>query len=228
MPSLDVTLVIDRPDAAAELCAGLRRQGCRVETVVRDRIPPANLAASPSSLVVVNIEPRAAGALAWCRDVRAARPDSRICALFEEADETAQVVALETGADTVLVRPFSERLLLAHLHALARGRPRRPGRHDSGALVVDEGARSAKLAGRALDLTDTEFDLLQLLAGRPGQVVDRETIKREIRGLPFDSRDRSIDLCVVRLRRKLGDDAQSPRYIKSVRGQGYLLIAPTS
>lgn len=228
MPRLDVTLVIDRPEAGAGLCADLRRRGCDVATVIRDRTSPAQLAVSPASLVLVNIEPRAAGALAWCRDVRAARPDSRICAIFEEADETAQVVALETGADTVLVRPFSERLLMAHLQALARGRSRRADRQGPNGLVVDEGSRSATLAGKALDLTDTEFDLLLLLAGRQGQVVDRETIKREIRGLPFDSRDRSIDLCVVRLRRKLGDDAQSPRFIKSVRGQGYLLIAPTS
>ncbi len=92
-----------------------------------------------------------------------------------------------------------------------------------GALVVDPGRRLASLDGGELELTTAEFDLLWLLARHVGETMEREAIYRELRGIAWAGMDRSIDLRVLRLRKKLGDDAAHPRFIKSVRGVGYLL-----
>jgi DNA-binding response OmpR family regulator len=95
-------------------------------------------------------------------------------------------------------------------------------------LQVDAGTRAATLDGRDLHLTDAEFDLLQFLAFNAGRLVTREELSRHLRGLPYDGLDRSVDLRVVRLRQKLGDDARRPRFIRSVRGEGYLLLLKSS
>jgi DNA-binding response OmpR family regulator len=93
-------------------------------------------------------------------------------------------------------------------------------------LQVDAGERTATLNGRDLALTDAEFDLLAILLLHAGRLVTRDELSLRLRGLPYDGRDRTIDLRVVRLRQKLGDDARRPRFIRSVRGEGYLLRLP--
>ncbi len=95
-----------------------------------------------------------------------------------------------------------------------------------GTLCVDGATRSATLAGVPVPLTSAEFDVLWSLACRAGRVTAREALYREVRGRDWDGQDRSVDLRISRLRRKLGDDARRPRWIKSVRGRGYLLSAP--
>ena len=90
-----------------------------------------------------------------------------------------------------------------------------------GALFIDRIGRDVKLAGRPIDLTPAEFDLLWLLAVNAGRVLPRNEILRDLRGLDYDGFDRSIDTRVSRLRRKLGDDANSV-HIKTVRPHGYL------
>ncbi len=94
-----------------------------------------------------------------------------------------------------------------------------------GRLEIRPASRTASLDDRLLDLTTAEFDLLLFLAARAGTVVTREEIYRELRGVPYDGLDRSMDVRVTRLRRKLGDDAKQPHIIKTVRGAGYLLVA---
>jgi DNA-binding response OmpR family regulator len=92
----------------------------------------------------------------------------------------------------------------------------------AGALRIDPGSRRAVLDGAEVPLTTGEFDLLYFLASHSGQTVSRDTIYRALRGVEYDGIDRSVDLCVARLRKKLGDDARHPQRIKSVRGAGYL------
>jgi len=92
-----------------------------------------------------------------------------------------------------------------------------------GALVIDVAERSVAFRGQPIELTTAEFDLLWLLACHAGQPVLREDIYRELRGIEWNGIDRSIDQRVRRLRRKLGDDAQQPALLKTIRGVGYLL-----
>lgn len=173
--------------------------------------------------------------LSICREVRE-RYDGVILMLTARGDEVDEVVGLELGADDYVAKPVRPRVLLARIKSLLRrsershgATPEDSGESDAaqrlsvGALQIDARTRSASLEGRALQLTTAEFDLLWFLTERAGEVVSREAIYVELRGIEYDGLDRSIDLRVARLRRKLGDDAKQPQLIKSVRGAGYLL-----
>ncbi len=177
--------------------------------------------------MLIDVEAPVGAGLAWCRDFRAARRDCRVCVLLPNGAGPELAAALEMGADIALAQPVGMDLLVAQLRALGRAWPAADDRLGFGALEVDPGARRVARNGHPVDLTDAEFDLLLLLARHAGRVVTRDLISRELRDLPHDGRDRSIDLRVARIRRKLGDDARSPRFIKSVRGEGYLFLPPT-
>ncbi len=98
------------------------------------------------------------------------------------------------------------------------------GTLDLGGLIIDPGKRRAVIGGREIYLTSAEFDLLWLLAQHRGEVVHRDRIFAELRGIEYNGLDRSMDLRVARLRKKLGDNGQAPRTIKSIRSIGYLLV----
>jgi len=148
----------------------------------------------------------------------------------EEAD---RIVGLEMGADDYLPKTFSTRELLARLRAVLRRSvitaTQAAGRSDSvaiGDLFVDPGAHSATLAGEPLLLTRQEFDLLLSLARSSGRVKTREQLLLEVADRDFEVFDRSIDVHIASLRKKLGDDAKSPRWIETVRGVGYTMKRP--
>jgi two-component system response regulator RstA len=152
-----------------------------------------------------------------------------------KGEEIDEVIGLELGADDYLAKPVRPRVLLARIkNLLRRSRPAEPEpsppkvsgeeRLELGKLVIDPAQRTVQVGAEPVDVTTAEFELLWFLAKRAGTVVTRETIYSELRGIEYDGIDRSIDLRVARLRRKLGDDARHPRLIKSVRGAGYLLV----
>jgi DNA-binding response OmpR family regulator len=95
-----------------------------------------------------------------------------------------------------------------------------------GELEIDASARQARLGGEKLDLSRKEFDLLWMLASRPGEVVTRRELLAEVWGLPFGGGDRTVDVHLSWLRRKLGETAAEPRYLHTVRGVGVRLVAP--
>lgn len=157
----------------------------------------------------------------------------RIVMLTARDDDIDQVLGLEGGADDYITKPVAPRVLLARLKALLRreapaapaagtapGADRRVMRF--GTLELNPAAREVTLSGQALALTTAEYELLNFLAERAGQVVSRDDIMQGLRGLEFDGLDRAIDARISRLRRKIGDDADTPTRIKTVRGQGYL------
>jgi len=188
-------------------------------------------------LVVLDLMLPGLDGLEVCRRVRPHFAGG-ILMLTARGEEIDEVVGLEVGADDYLPKPVRPRLLLAHLSALLRRiRAERPAAaapaegDDAdvialGPLAVDPRSRTARLDGETLDLTTAEFDLLLLLAKNAGEVLDRDAIYQELRGIEYDGLDRSVDLRVTRLRRKLGDDAKNPQWLKSVRGVGYMLAVP--
>jgi two-component system, OmpR family, response regulator RstA len=97
-------------------------------------------------------------------------------------------------------------------------------RIDLGPLCIDTANRLVRIRERAVEMTTAEFDLLWLLACHAGEVLSRDRLYEEMRGFEYDGLDRSIDLRISRLRRKLGDEGKQPRIIKSIRGVGYLLV----
>jgi DNA-binding response OmpR family regulator len=136
---------------------------------------------------------------------------------------------LDAGADDYLVKPFSAAQAMARVRAvLRRATPAAPEerRLVVGGLVVDEVARTVTLDGDPVELNRKEFDLLLALASRPGQVVSKRQLLAEVWQQPWGGADRTVDVHLSWLRRKLGETAAAPRYLHSVRGVGVKLLAP--
>jgi len=164
--------------------------------------------------------------------LRQIRAQSRVPVLMLTArgDEADRIAGLEGGADDYLPKTFSTRELLARLRAVTR-RAAAAATDDRAAIEVgdvrvDPATRTATQAGKPLVLTPVEFDLLHALVRAAGRVKTRDELMSEIRDRQYEVFDRSIDVHVAALRKKLGDTAQSPRYIRTVRSAGYLFVRP--
>jgi DNA-binding response OmpR family regulator len=151
-----------------------------------------------------------------------------IIMITAKGDDVDKIVGLELGADDYLAKPFNPRELLARVRALARRLAAAPmaeagGRLRVGGLEIDLGAREVTLDGRRVALTHYELELLAVLARAAGRVLSRDQILEALRGEELDPFDRSIDVHISKLRAKLEANPKEPRYIKTVRGVGYVL-----
>lgn len=160
--------------------------------------------------------------------------DVPVLMLTARGEEMDRIVGLEMGADDYLPKTFSSRELLARLRAVTR-RNSRVAAEDGeatereiivGPLRVNPSTHVAILNGQPLKLTSLEFDLLLTLARARGRVKTRENLIETIGERLYDGLDRSIDVHIWSLRRKLGDDSKAPRFIRTVRAVGYMLINP--
>ena len=155
--------------------------------------------------------------------------------LTSRGDETDRIVGLEVGADDYLPKTFSMRELLARLRAVTRRAVQTPvAQKDDAALPevivgpvrVNPNTRVALLHDKPLALTPVEFEFLHSLARARGRVKTREQLLDEIRDREWEVFDRSVDVHIAALRRKLGDDAKQPRFIRTLRSAGYMFIDP--
>jgi two-component system response regulator RegX3 len=164
-----------------------------------------------------------------CRTLRR-KSDVPVVMLTARGTEMDRVVGLELGADDYVVKPFSGPEVIARIRAVLRrankGSGAVSGPHAVGELVVDPAARQALLAGEELDLTRREFDLLARLAQDAGNVVTREELLASVWDANWYGSTKTLDVHVGTLRRKLGDDAEDPTYIHTVRGVGFRMAAP--
>lgn len=166
--------------------------------------------------------------LSVCQRVRVSS-DIPIVVVTARVEEVDRVLGLEAGADDYVAKPFSARELLARMRALVR-RDRgdlgpRLKTMQVGALLIEQATRTAKLNGQALALTSAEFDLLSILAARPGHVFSREQLLRRARGTDDQCFDRAIDVQISRIRQKLSAHPDGATLIRTVRGGGYMLGA---
>ena len=161
--------------------------------------------------------------------------DIPVLMLTARGEETDRIVGLEMGADDYLPKTFSSRELLARLRAVTRRY--KVSRHKAetavkddvlifGELQIDKNARTVHLNEKALNLTPIEYDLLTTLARAAGRVLTRDQLLDAVAGRSYEVFDRSIDVHISSLRRKLGEDPRKPRFIQTVRTAGYMFKAP--
>ena len=215
-------LLVEDEDAIAEpLTEGLRREGFDVDHVASGGDA---LDAPEADLVLLDLRLPDIDGISVCRELRA-RSAVPIIMITAKGEEIDKVVGLEVGADDYLVKPFGFRELLARIRAVTR-RSAGPGRQAAlrvGELAIDQGARTAIVGDRTLELTPKEFDVLALLARDPGTVISKRTILEEVWETTWYGSAKTIDVHVASLRKKLGD----PRWIETVRGVGLRLHEPS-
>jgi len=218
----DVLLIDDDVELCSMLTEYLGKNGFRVKTVHRGDAGLKAAQQRPWELILLDVMLPGMDGFEVLKRIRA---DSTVNVLLLTArgEDVDRIVGLEIGADDYLPKPFNPRELLARMRAILR-------RHnpalvpDGGALRVqdlelDPAARQALQNGKKLDLTDIEFGLLEALMRSPGKVVNRDELSESVLGRKFDPFDRSLDMHVSRLRRKLAQEDQ----VKTIRGVGYQL-----
>ncbi|MEI3038882.1 MAG: response regulator transcription factor [Victivallales bacterium] len=218
-------LVVDDEEDILELVKyNLEREGYLVDCVdTGEEAIERAVAIRPDGILLDLMLPGVDG-IEVCRELRK-NPDTRtipIIMMTAKGEEADVVSGLEVGADDYVPKPFSTKVLVARLRALLR---RTAGETDSeagevirrGTFLLDLGRREASINGKPLDLTFTEFEILRLLAKRPGWVYSRSRIVNEIKGSDYPVTERAVDVQIVGLRKKLGD----ADLIETVRGVGY-------
>ncbi|MBL3600121.1 MAG: response regulator [gamma proteobacterium endosymbiont of Lamellibrachia anaximandri] len=209
----------------------LEKEGFEVDLEHRGDTAVSRIIDAPPDLLVLDLMLPGMDGFAICREIR---PHYRnpILMLTARDEDIDQIVGLELGADDYITKPIEPRLLLARLRAhLRRTNESSPPLEDNGKLdilhgrlIIDPHSRSVNLDGKCVELTTSEFDLLLILASGAGNILNRDAILQAWRGIEYDGLDRSVDIAVSRLRRKLNDDASPPQRIKTVRRRGYLFV----
>lgn len=232
-------LIIEDDTRLAELVANyLKRQNYDVEVHSRGDTAEEAIKQLLPDLVILDVMLPGKSGFDVCRDVRPFYKGP-ILIMTASEDDIDEIIGLELGADDYMSKPVEPRRLLAHIRALLRRKeseivdeshPESDATLSSrtklvfGNLVIDKDNRAVLIDNRPVDLTTAEFDLLWLLASHAGQILSRDDILNALRGIEFDGLDRSIDARISRLRRRLGDDLENPRFIKTVRAKGYLFL----
>jgi two-component system, OmpR family, response regulator len=224
--SISVLLIEDDERLALFTAEYLQKHGLLVTHVADGARGLACVARHTYDVVLLDIMLPGRDGLEVCKDLRA-RSAVPIIMLTAKTEEGDRVLGLELGADDYVSKPFSSRELLARIRSVVRRDRGDVGPVSTllrvGALQLDTARLTATLGAQTLALTTYEFTLLRVFAERPGRVLTREQLLDLVKGTTEDSFDRSIDVHISRLRQKLNDDPKQPRFLKTMRGVGYVL-----
>jgi DNA-binding response OmpR family regulator len=222
-------LVEDDPAIRSALARALSERGHGVRTAATGMDGLQQAVADRPDLVILDLGLPDVDGTTVLTMLRAVSDVPVIVATAQD-DERVTVRALDAGADDYVVKPFAPDHLDARIRAVLRrlGSTAQSRRLVVGGLVVDVDAHVATLDERPLDLARKEFDLLAHLAARPGQVVSKRELMATVWGLPYGGGDKTVDVHLSWLRRKLGETAAAPRYLHAVRGVGVKLVDPAA
>ncbi|EGR1463866.1 response regulator transcription factor CarR [Vibrio cholerae] len=210
----------------------MTNQGFQVTTFATGETAPEQILLNQPDLVLLDLMLPGENGLTICRQIRA-QFLGKILMLTASDDDFDHVAALEMGADDFVNKPIKPRVLLARIRMLMRREERTAASADAthllqfGSLLLNQSRRHCELDGEVINLSDSEFDLLWLLASAADQVVSREFLTKSLRGIEYDGLDRTVDNKIVTLRKKLCDDSSTPKRIITVRGKGYLFVPDT-
>lgn len=228
-----IFLVEDDASLASLVTDYLTMQSFKVTVEARGDLAVDKILASDADLIILDIMLPGKNGLDICRELRP-QTNVPIVMLTARSDEIDQIVGLEVGADDYIPKPVQPRLLLARINALLRraktsasalqDKPQQ-SQITIGTLQINKLKQEVFLADESVDLTTNEYELLNLFAQSNGQVLSRDDLLNSLRGIGYDGMDRTIDMLVSRLRKKLGDDSAKPFKIKTIWKKGYLFVA---
>lgn len=219
-----ILIVEDEEDIQELLRVNLAREGFVTESVLTGENALASIRNDRPDLVLLDIMLPGIGGLEICRRLKSdpALQTIPIVMLTARGEESDVVVGLELGADDYVTKPFSPRILMARIHAVLRRRAREEVDDTEplyrGDLVIDPVRYEVMIKDRKIDLTCTEFSVLHFLARKPGWVFTRQQIVDAVKGEDYPVTERSVDVQMVGLRKKMGPASD---YIETVRGIGY-------
>jgi len=220
-----VLVIEDEPRIRAFLARGLAAEGLLVDESVDGRSGLFRALEEKYDLVILDLLLPELDGLSVLHALHDNRPELPVLILSARSDLPTKLRGFELGANDYLPKPFSFEELLARVRVQLRRNERMPNGETvvrAGSLVLDLTTRRAHLGDKEADLSAREFQLLRHLAERPGEIVSRERLLSEVWGYHFDPRSNVVEVCIRRLRKKLGPDAP----IETVRHAGYRLSAP--
>jgi len=222
-----ILVIEDDPSILRGLQLNLTLEGYAVRSAADGETGLQLARAERFDLLLVDVMLPKLGGLELIRELRRDDADLPVLILSAKGQETDKVAGLQLGADDYMVKPFSLKELLARIGALLR---RRRAKGETGevrgvkkaqAIEVDLQSRRATANGRPIELTTREFDLLHYFVSHPDRVFSREQLMESVWGSRYFGTARTVDNFVARLRAHLGDDAEAPRHLETVRGIGY-------
>jgi DNA-binding response OmpR family regulator len=218
-----IALIEDDRDLQELICYRLQREGYRLAVNATGRDAIDFLENAKPDLLLLDIMLPAVQGFDICREVRAHSSLAELPIIFLTArgSESDRVAGLELGANDYLVKPFFMRELAARIKLHIGTRKNDGPLVSIAGIELDRERYEVRRLGEVVSLTATEFKLLSYLMGRPGRVCPRSTLIGEVWGRERDVAERAVDICVLRLRQKLGENPEVPRWIRSVRGFGY-------
>ncbi len=233
MNAIDILLVEDDPRLAELTSRYLAQNGLKVAVESNGGSAVARFNEIRPRLVLLDLMLPGKDGLTICRELRQTFKGPILMLTAKDAD-IDQVIGLEAGADDYVAKPAEHMVLLARIRALLRRAETKPAPSTAtaaatstdivlGGLRVSE-AHRVWLDGHEITLTTQEFELLYELARSAGTILSREDLFKRIRGIDYDGLDRSIDGRISKLRKKLGDDSDAPKRIRTIWGKGYLLV----
>jgi len=240
MQALKILIVDDDPGIRELIQLYLEEQGLIVDSVEDALTMDAWLLDNHADIIVLDLMLPGEDGLSIARRLRA-RSSIGILMLSARAEDIDRIIGLEVGADDYLTKPFNPRELLARIRALSRRQtqsnylasshnisPSNNSYYTFGAFCMDFSAHTLTHNDQFIDLTYSEYELLKILVKHPNKVLSRDSLIGKLQGYQRSPYDRSIDVCVSRIRKKMAEKNNLPSFIETIRGAGYRFNAPDS
>lgn len=228
MKQITVLMVSRRSEIITEIQQQLEQEDIRTCQVDHWEQTQAAIAKEPPQLVLIDSPGSGVVGLVVCREIRSFYK-GLLVVLTDDTDERTHTLCMNMGADSSFPSNLSVPLITAHIKALLRrfAPPELPAVQTFGRLTIDANKRDVFVAEQPAQLSTVEFNLFWALVKKVGCVVSRDVIHRDLYNSSYNGYDRGIDLCISRIRQKIGDDPVMPRYLKTVRGAGYQFVPAT-